>query len=580
MYIGRYTDKLLEENRQLKKKIATYESDTALAQMKALCDKRVQGAADREKRNYDNWMKALEVNKELKKKNTSLWQEKEKYLWELKSLRRRNEILEENNEHRLTILRDVQEERDQLKEETADKDKQIAVLKEEICKLKARLDHDGTTNGIPTSQTPIDKKKVIPNTRQKTGRKKGGQPGHEKKCMEAFDEEEITETVKHTLDRCPICGGELETLGEAEAEIKDEADYEVRIIKKRHRFRKYLCKKCGKIVRAPIPQQLKEQNQYGPSLQAMALALVDLGFVSVSRAQEIVSGILHKQLAPSQGFVGKVQKKASRLLQDFLKEAKAFCLTQRILYWDDTVIFMNTARACFRFYGNEKVAYYTAHAAKDAKGIEADGILANLSEKTYLMHDHVKYNYRKEFLFKNIECIQHMERELERVFRDSGHQWAEDMKKLIQEMIHKRKGYLREGMDSFTTAETNQFEEKMENLLVKGHREQEADPSRYYSKEELNAIKKLEEYRWNYFAWVYDFTLPTTNNPAESGLRMTKTKQKVSGQFLKEETAKEFAAVRTYTETCRKNGINEYEALERLMAGNPYSMQEILGSAH
>ena len=29
MYIGRYTDKLLEENQQLKKKIAIYESDTA-----------------------------------------------------------------------------------------------------------------------------------------------------------------------------------------------------------------------------------------------------------------------------------------------------------------------------------------------------------------------------------------------------------------------------------------------------------------------------------------------------------------------------------------------------------------------
>lgn len=96
----------------------------------------------------------------------------------------------------------------------------------------------------------------------------------------------------------------------------------------------------------------------------------------------------------------------------------------------------------------------------------------------------------------------------------------------------------------------------------------------------MNAIKKLEEYRWNYFAWVYDFTLPATNNTAESGLRMTKTKQKVSGQFLKEETAKEFAAVRTYTETCRKNGINEYEALERLMAGNPYTMQEILAVAN
>ncbi len=49
--------------------------------------------------------------------------------------------------------------------------------------------------------------------------------------------------------------------------------------------------------------------------------------------------------------------------------------------------------------------------------------------------------------------------------------------------------------------------------------------------------------------------------------------------FLKEETAAEFAAVRTYTETCRKNGVNEYEALERLTAGNPYTLKEILAGA-
>ena len=579
MYIGRYTDKLLEENRQLRKKIATYESDTAISQMKALCERRIQGAIDREKRNYDSWMKALEANKALKKKNTALWQEKEKYLWELKGLRRRNENLEGNEERRLSLLRKIQEERDHLKEEAAEKDKQITALKEELCKLKAQLDHDGTTNGIPTSQTPAGKKKVIPNTREKTGREKGGQPGHGKKSLKAFKKEEVTETREHTLDACPECGGDLEELDESEAVIKDEADYEVRIIKRRHRFKKYRCKKCGKIVRAKIPKRLKEQNQYGPTLQAMILALVDLGFVSISRAQEIVTGILHRRLLPSEGFVGKVQKKASRLLKGFLKEAKEFCLIQKILYWDDTVIFMNTTRACFRFYGNEKVAYYTAHEAKDAKGIEADGILANLTEETYLMHDHVKYNYRKEFLFKNIECIQHMERELERVFRASGHTWAEEMKKLIQGMIHKRKQYLKEGTDSFTSEETNRFEEKVERLIVKAHREYNADQNRYFSTDEMNAIKKLEEYRWNYFAWVYDFTLPTTNNVAESGLRMTKTKQKVSGQFLKEETAAEFAAVRTYTETCRKNGIDEYEALERLMAGNPYTMDEILSGA-
>ena len=194
------------------------------------------------------------------------------------------------------------------------------------------------------------------------------------------------------------------------------------------------------------------------------------------------------------------------------------------------------------------------------------------------MHDHVKYNYRKEFLFKNIECIQHMERELERVYRASQHKWAKDLKTLIQEMIHKRKENLKQRKNSFTDEETNCFEEKLENLLIQAHREQNEEKNRYFSTDEKNAIKKLEEYKENYFAWIYDFTLPTTNNVSESGLRMTKTKQKVSGQFLKVETAEEFAAVRTYTETCRKNGVNEYGALERLMAGNPYTLKEILES--
>ena len=119
---------------------------------------------------------------------------------------------------------------------------------------------------------------------------------------------------------------------------------------------------------------------------------------------------------------------------------------------------MNATRACFRFYGNEKVAYYRAHATKGAEGIEADGILASLTENPHLMHDHIKYNYCKEFL--------------------------------------------KEGRNAFSNEETTCFEEKLENLLLQAHREHKAENSRYFSKDEQNAIKKLEEYKENYFAWV------------------------------------------------------------------------------
>ena len=574
MYINRYADQLLEKISGLERKIAMYEAEDAIAAMKEACDKRIHGIEAREQRNYRSWMNAVDKNKELKKENSSLRGERATLRSECKKLRKVNDYLRKEEERLHRMVSELLEQRDGAVKESEDKDKQIEALKDEICRLKAQIDHDGTTNGIPTSQTPRGKEKVIPNSRTQTGRNKGGQKGHEKHAMEAHPDEEVTDTEEHPLDECPICGGELEELGESID--KDETDYEVRIIRKRHRFKKYRCRRCGKEVRASIPKHLKERNQYGANLQAMILALLDLGFISVNRTRSISVGMLGGKLKLSGGFVGKVQKKASRMLKGFLDEVKDFCLVQKLLYWDDTVIFMNTARACFRFYGNERVAYYRAHATKGAEGIEEDGILANLTGATHLMHDHFKYNYRKEFLFKNIECVQHLERELERVYRDSGHKWAREMKELISSTIHKRKKYIREGRKSFTDEDTNRFEEEMEKTLAEGWKECRKSVGRYYYTDEKNCLLKFEEYRENYFAWVYDFELPTTNNLSEASLRMTKTRQKVSGQFLKVETAREFAAVRTYTETCRRNGVDEYKALQRLMAGDPYTLEEVL----
>lgn len=575
MYYNRFTDGLMEENKQLKRQIEFYESKDFIQKNKELCEKRLRHAQEREKKQHDGWMKCLEVNKELKERNSRLWEEKEDYKKRLKTSFRRQENLEILVKREENLRTAAEERIEKLEEEKKEKERENEALKEELCRLRALLDRDGTTNGIPTSQTPVNKKKVIPNSREKSSRNRGGQKGHRKHSFSSFQEKEITENVIHTEEVCPECGGRLKEL---EEDIKkDEADYEVRIIKRRHHFRVYQCRKCGKKIHAKIPKELKENNQYGPNVQALILALTDLGFVSVNRSKKMLEGMLGGEIAPSEGYVGKVRKKMSGRLREFRREVRIFCLKQRVLHWDDTVVFMNTKRACLRFYGNEKAALYYAHKAKDAKGIERDGILPNLTEGTYLMHDHIKYNYRREFLFKNIECAAHLQRELQKVYNDSGHQWALEMKELIGSMIHKRKEYLLEGKEGFGEEETKEFETRLKYLEAEGKRRWKESEKRYFYAEEGNALKKIEEYRENYFAWVYDFTLPTTNNLAESGLRMTKSKMKISGQFGKEETAEEFALIRTYTETCKRNGINEYEALLRLTSGNPYTLAELMG---
>lgn len=95
---------------------------------------------------------------------------------------------------------------------------------------------DGTNHGIPTSRTPIHKTKVIPNTREKSDKPKGGQVGHKKHKLEKFEKDEITEYIDHSMEKCPCCNCDaIEETGEIKE--KDELDYKIVVEKKRHLFK-------------------------------------------------------------------------------------------------------------------------------------------------------------------------------------------------------------------------------------------------------------------------------------------------------------------------------------------------------
>ncbi|MGB4437846.1 MAG: hypothetical protein WBJ13_01195 [Sedimentibacter sp.] len=51
---------------------------------------------------------------------------------------------------------------------------------------------------------------------------------------------------------------------------------------------------------------------------------------------------------------------------------------------------------------------------------------------------------------------------------------------------------------------------------------------------------------------------------------------KVSWQFQNVESARHYAAIKSYIESCYRNGVNQVEALVKLCEGNPYTLDEIL----
>jgi hypothetical protein len=122
------------------------------------------------------------------------------------------------------------------------------------------------------------------------------------------------------------------------------------------------------------------------------------------------------------------------------------------------------------------------------------------------------------------------------------------------------------------------FNDRLDTILHHGWQEYEVDKERlknYGASSEKSLLNRIEKYRENYFAWVEDFSLPTTNNLSERSLRSIKSKMKISGQFESEEYAQYFATIRTYIETCRRRKVNEIEALTRLCEGRPFTVDEL-----
>ena len=494
---------------------------------------------------YSLYCEAVEENERLKKENKSL-------KIQVVSLTRRVRYLEDNQDQ--IIESKVNKAVDKI---TAAFEDKVFSLEKQVCSLKSILNNDGTNSGIPTSKTPIQKQKRIPNSRVPSDKKKGGQPNHKKHKLERFDDSEITDTVDHAVDVCPECGAVMEHRGNMRT--KDELDFQIIVKKIRHRFINSFCPACGYESKAEIPNHLKEENQYGRGVQATALSLLNEGCVSMKRTQEFITGISHGEIETSAGYIAKLQKRLYEQLERFDEELKKEIIKLDIVHWDDTVIMINKNRGCLRFYGNDKLAYYASHEKKDKAGLDEDRILNSLDAEKKVVHDHNIVNYNEEYEFMNVECCVHLLRDLKKVVDNLGHEWPKKMINLLLEENTKRN----EGEAVFPEYVGMIYDE----CVIEGIMENDSDEDKFYAKEEKALLKRLEKYKENYLMWTYNEDIPFSNNVSERSLRSTKTKMKVSGQFQNIQNARYYARIKSYIETGKRHGINSIKLIEEALKG-------------
>lgn len=453
-------------------------------------------------------------------------------------------------------------------------EKEIARLNQRIFELEVRLNINSTNSSLPSSKNPIYQSKIC-NSRKETDKSKGGQVGHPKNKLNKFENREVTEIVPHVKIACPNC---MSTeLDETNVKERDELDYEIKIIKRRHKFYEYECKECGAIVKSEIPSYLHAENNYGANLKALCSTLTNYGFVSYNRTRKIVCGLTNGEINPSEGFITKLQRQASERLSTFVFDCKEILLKETLVQWDDTVASIGEKdKACMRVYTNGEVVLYKAHMSKDTDGMDADGILQNLPSTCTVVHDHLLHNYCKEYKYEDAECNAHVSRKLEGITQNTKHSWSNDMKTLLENTLTERYKYQERGEDHFPPDFIGNFYAKYDSILEKGFKEYIEFKHKYEFENEENLLEFMRDYKTPITLWVQDFSIPYSNNLCEQLLRMMKSKLKISYRFSSLAYAEYFANIITYTETCGRFGINKVEALKRLFEDEPYSVSDLM----
>jgi transposase len=171
-------------------------------------------------------------------------------------------------------------------------------LEARVAELEQRLNRSSRNSSIPPSQDPPS---APPRPRPPgSGRKRGGQPGHEGRHRRLLPPERVDEVVEHWPKRCRSCAhvfDELERVDAAEPwrhQVAELPPIAVRVSE--HRLHAVCCPACAARTRAELPREAP-RSAFGPRLQAAVVTLAVRNRVSRRDTTELARELFGVALA-------------------------------------------------------------------------------------------------------------------------------------------------------------------------------------------------------------------------------------------------------------------------------------------
>ena len=424
-----------------------------------------------------------------------------------------------------------------------------------ITLLANRLNLNSTNSSKPPSRDPNRIKK----SREKTGKKAGGQNGHEGTTLQKVDNPDRVEELK--VDRRNLPAGKYRQVG---FETRQVFDINISRVVTEYRAQ-ILEDDSGRRFVASFPAGVTKAVQYGAGAKAHSVYMSQFQLVPYNRIQDYFADQL--RIPVSEGSIFNFNKEAYELLADFEDRAKNELAASKLAHADETGINLGGKGYWLHSLSNVLWTVYCPHEKRGTDAMDEIGILPRF--KGILCHDHWKPYYKYDCT--HALCNAHHIRELTRAWEQDGQKWALEMKELLETI--NRKVIDKEG--ALDVNESQKYRQAYRDLIKKAEIEcppaigtrEKGKRGRIKKTKSRNLLERLRDYENDTLRFMDIDYVPFTNNLGENDIRMTKVQQKISGCFRSIEGAQIFCRVRGYLSSCRKQGVQASKALDLLFAG-------------
>lgn len=443
---------------------------------------------------------------------------------------------------------------------------EIRELKERVKTLESQLDRNSRNSSKPPSSDGFRK----PTNSRQSGGKKGGPKGHSGHTLRMSKTPD--EIIVHRLDVCPHCATSLQAV-DAQGYVKRQV-FDVplpRLVVTEHQAEEKRCPCCRTTQRAAFPDGVHAPVQYGDGFSAWTAYLSAYQLLPLERIGQLFADLTGQR--PSEAtLLSQLERMAHAVKTEVVPVIREQLRNAPVLHTDETGVRIVNKQHWLHVVSNSQWTLMDTYRSRGTGAIEGMGVLDTF--KGVVVHDCLSAYFRPIYSFEHALCNAHLLRECQGIVDYDGHQWAQRMKKLLQEAWKLTKA-AREKNLPLTDETITEIERTYDAIVEQGKAEwaHDAVPAktgprgRKCKSKAANLGQRFELHKGSILRFLWDSRVPFDNNQAERDIRMTKVKQKISGVFRTQEGGETFSVLRSFISSVLKQNLSLHTSLVSVLRG-------------